>query len=69
MSAKFDEYWELYQEHYGDQGPSISAECGNRKRDPKNCGCWKCHLVELREWKRQWVLNNLSTIQETKAMA
>lgn len=62
--SSFEEFWRLYQKQYGDCGPSISSSCGRGRirrflysatrfmREGFGCGCWKCHLDELREWKK-----------------
>ena len=48
----FDDHRRLYRERYGtDEGPSFSPSCGG-KNNPSECGCWTCHLLELREWKK-----------------
>ena len=52
--TKFEEYWQLYKERYGNSGPSISSSCkGSVAADSPfpvpHCGCWECQLVELRK--------------------
>ena len=43
----YDEYLRLYRERYGDSGPSWSSSCNGKGGD--DCGCWTCHLQELRK--------------------
>lgn len=53
--TEFEEYIQLYKERYGSSGPSFSSGCSKENivvDSPFKCGCWKCHLLELREWKK-----------------